>query len=275
MDPAVFYRANGKSAVHNQPTGDDEKLSALQAAVACPTGSIRTESHTNLSRTASDSFPLPATDNEGRVVKGVYFNGFASPHTFGALSWLILDGPVNIMVDCPRYSEFLAKRILDLAQPHGVSYLMLTHRDDVHDNDRWAKRLGARRIIHTSECSPSQRTSDCEIKLDNRDFPYEIGESFRIVHVPGHTRGSIALLHTPSQSLFSGDHIFGSKEGKLRASTTYCSYSWATQCDSIEALKDYPFIHLWPGHGTPHHFEDGNDRETSFVEAANQLRFLS
>lgn len=270
----MFHRADGQAAVYNQPTGEDEKFSAFQAAVACPTGSIRTEHRTDLSRTASDSFPVAATDNEGKALQGVYFNGFSSPHTFGALSWLILDAPVNIMVDCPRYSESLAKRILRMAQPDGVSFIMLTHRDDVFDNHRWAKRLGARRIIHASECSVSQHTADCEVQLDDDNFPYQIDKSFRIVHVPGHTRGSIALLHMPSQSLFSGDHIFGSNNGILTASTRYCSYSWTTLCDSVEALKEHPFIHLWPGHGRPYHFEDGNDRETCLTETANRLRAL-
>lgn len=275
LNPEVFHRANGQSAVHNQPTGEKEQLVALRAAVTCPTGSIRTENQTALSRAAADSFPLAATDHEGKAIEGVYFNGFTSQNTFGALSWLILDPTMNVMVDCPRYSEPLAKQILELAKPNGVSCIMLTHRDDVYDNHRWAERLGAKRIIHETECSASQHTDDCELQLNDDDLPYELSESFRILHVPGHSRGSIALLHPPSRSLFSGDHCWGTTDGGVRASPTYCSYSWSTQCDSIEALQDYPFIHLWPGHGRPQHFKDDKHRKTSLVEAATRLRLMS
>lgn len=272
MNPNVFHRANGKSAVYSQPQGGDEQLSAMQAAVACPTGSIRTEHRSALARTASESFPLIAKDTHGRDVPGVYFNGFTSPHTFGALSWLIIHPSANVLVDCPRFSESLAKRIIQLAQPHGISYIMLTHRDDVHDNHRWAERLQAKRIIHTSECSVRQHTDDCEIQLNDEDFPYKLSESLRIIHVPGHSRGSIALLDSSSQSLFAGDHIYASSGGQISASTRYCSYNWQIQCDSIEKLANLPFLHIWPGHGSPHHFIDDDDRAQSIVSAASELR---
>ena len=42
MAPEVFEHAEGQSAVHHQPTGEKERLHALQALLACPTASIGT-----------------------------------------------------------------------------------------------------------------------------------------------------------------------------------------------------------------------------------------
>ena len=42
MAPTIFHRDNHQSAVCHQPSTDLERLHALQALLACPTGSIGT-----------------------------------------------------------------------------------------------------------------------------------------------------------------------------------------------------------------------------------------
>lgn len=62
--------------------------------------------------------------------------------------------------------------------------------------------------------------SKCEIKLEG-EGPWQFPggeEELQIIHTPGHTYGHCVLLHKPSQSLFTGDHLAFSREppGQLR-----------------------------------------------------------
>lgn len=59
------------------------------------------------------------------------------------------------MVDAPRWNPLLAQRLRELG---GVSWIFLTHRDDVGDHALWAQHLGAQRVIHASEANRRQRT---------------------------------------------------------------------------------------------------------------------
>jgi len=68
------------------------------------------------------------------------------------------------------------------------------------------------------------------------------------VHVPGHTRGSIALLHRGY--LFTGDHVWATDEQDgLEAGRNVCWYSWPEQRRSMHKLARYAFAHVLPGHG--------------------------
>jgi len=66
--------------------------------------------------------------------------------------------------------------------------------------------------------------------------------------VPGHTRGSIVLLH--GDALFSGDHLWATDDQTaLEAGSEVCWYSWPEQLRSIAKLTEYRFTHVLPGHG--------------------------
>ena len=59
MAPEVYGRAGSKSFVHKQPEAS-QQAAALAAAVACPTGSIRTETPDPGMKAVLSSFPLPS-----------------------------------------------------------------------------------------------------------------------------------------------------------------------------------------------------------------------
>lgn len=61
----------------------------------------------------------------------------------------------NILVDVPRWSPALAKRIEQLG---GIRWIFLTHEDDVGDHEAWARHFGAERIIHHLEANSRQGT---------------------------------------------------------------------------------------------------------------------
>lgn len=215
-------------------------------------------------------------------VDDVYFNGYTAVENYGSASWLVLHrGPTKeesfaVMFDSPRYDPDLEAGIRRVAaQVGGVKYMVLSHKDDVAHHDAWAQKLGVPRIIHEKEVVEAQGTHKCEIMLSDEQLktPYKIVDGMELIHVPGHSVGSICLLHHPTKSLFTGDHlVYMPREGGLGSSTTYCSQSWSLQIANVRKLADLPFLHGWPGHLRHFHFRDENDRREGIEKA---VEFMS
>jgi glyoxylase-like metal-dependent hydrolase (beta-lactamase superfamily II)/ferredoxin len=238
--PAVFAQSSRSLAyVHHQPATPEERHRALMALVACPTASIGTESPAE-ARAAAVAFPEPI---EGEV----YYCGYASEHSYGASSYLIVRDGGNVLVDSPRAAEPLMKRIESMG---GVRWMFLTHADDVADHHRWHERFGCERVLHEADVSTSTR--DVERKLQGTE-PARIDHDLLAVPVPGHTRGSAVLLYRET-FLFTGDHLWYSLHHRgLHASRGVCWYSWPEQLQSLRRLLDLRFEWVLPGHGRRHH----------------------
>lgn len=231
--PAVFARSGGaaQSFVTRQPGRGDEHR-ALMALVTCPTSSIGTRTKHD-ARAAARAFPEPVVDN-------VLFCGYASSASYGASSYLIRRPDGNVLVDSPRFAKVLVDRIAALG---GVRFLVLTHQDDVADHAKLRERFGCERVIHRADVRST--THDCERIIDGDT---DLADDLRLIHVPGHTRGSIVLLH--GTILFSGDHVWGTHDQTgLAARRDVCWYSWSEQLRSIAKLADHHFTHVLPGHG--------------------------
>lgn len=263
----------------SQPFSVETRTHALRAVLACPTASICTESPM-LTLQAAESFPLPVTGTLSPTpVPDVFYNGFTSRESFGCASWLLIHrgrNPYAIMFDCPRFYRPLADAINKTAEAvGGVKYIVLSHKDDTAWHAEWAAALRAKRVIHSEECTESQGTDECEVKLSSSDFPYKLADGAELLHMPGHSVGSITMLHRPSESLFTGDHIaYFPRLHNLAASTMYCTHSWKLQIESVERLKDVPFLHGWPGHRRHFHFTDEQQRRRKIEEAVEFMRGL-
>jgi glyoxylase-like metal-dependent hydrolase (beta-lactamase superfamily II)/ferredoxin len=232
--PATFARADAvdQSIVEAQPHDDAERERALMALVACPTSSIGTV-HKLRVRQAARRFPEP-------IGEGVYYCGFASPDSYGASSYLIVRPQGNVLVDSPRATPVLFERLRALG---GVKLQFLTHRDDVADHARFHEQLGCERILHRADVTTGTRAVE---RLLDGDAPIAIDDDLTVIPVPGHTRGSAALLWR--NQLFTGDHLWADEAGRLSAGRDVCWYSWPTQTHSMEKLLEVDFIHVLPGH---------------------------
>ncbi|HEY0483966.1 MAG TPA: MBL fold metallo-hydrolase [Kofleriaceae bacterium] len=234
--PDVFARDDraAQSFVAAQPSPAGRHR-ALMALVTCPTSSIGTrgtQTRHDL-RAAARAFPEP-------VFGDVAFCGYASAASYGAASYLIRRPDGNVLVDSPRFAAILADRIAALG---GVRYLVLTHQDDVADHARFRARFGCERVIHRADVHGDTRA--CERIIDGDT---ELAPDLQLLHVPGHTRGSIALLH--GDVLFTGDHLWATDDQTgLEAGRDVCWYSWSEQRASIARLAAYSFRHVLPGHG--------------------------
>ena len=243
--PATFARDDdvGQSIVKLQPKGEVERRRAAMALVACPTSSIGAEGLDV--KSASRAFPDPITP-EGESPSDVYFCGYASESSYGAQSWLIRRDDGNVLVDSPRAAKPLIERIRALG---GVRFMVLTHRDDVADHRVFHETFGCERILHRRDVTSDTR--DVERIVDGDDETKLAGDLV-LVPVPGHTAGSVALVHRGTH-LFSGDHLWGDEEAPgLHASRSVCWYSWREQRRSMQKLLAYDFSWVLPGHGRPH-----------------------
>ncbi|MEL7505383.1 MAG: MBL fold metallo-hydrolase [Cyanobacteria bacterium J06554_6] len=245
MAPHIYRREAGLSAVHHQPATDQERQDALQALLSCPTASIGTvETPTDI-RTIQARMPLRVTD-------GVYHCGYHSEKSFGAASYLIQRPDGNVLVDSPRFTPPLVKRLEALG---GIRYLYLTHRDDVADHQQFHDRFGCERILHSDDISADTQSVE---HILTGTAPVPLADDLLIIPVPGHTQGHTVLLYD-NRILFSGDHLAWSETLQhLFAFRRACWYSWERQIESMQQLAKYAFEWVLPGHGHRYHA----DRDT-------------
>lgn len=102
----------------------------------------------------------------------------------------------------------------------------------------WPMRV-VYRILGFQPASP-------DILLEHGDI---IGR-FRVLHVPGHTPGSIALRRDDGV-LFSGDALQADAHGRLHPPALRLAYDARKAALSAENLQALGFTALLPGHGTP------------------------
>jgi glyoxylase-like metal-dependent hydrolase (beta-lactamase superfamily II)/ferredoxin len=232
--PDLFVARRGRSIVARQPAGDAD-LGAWLAAQACPTTSIGTAS-----RRPRPGRLYPREVEDG---SGVFDLGYCSEDSFGASAWFVQRPAGNVLVDSPRFTEALAGPIAGLG---GIDHVVLTHRDDVADADRWAARFGALVWIHEDDRPAAPFATDLLRGLGDT----VIQPGLVAVPTPGHTKGSVVFL-LDDRWLFTGDSLAWSQErSDLTAFRGACWWSWSEQVDSLERLAAaHRFAVVLPGHG--------------------------
>jgi glyoxylase-like metal-dependent hydrolase (beta-lactamase superfamily II)/ferredoxin len=233
--PETFVRSRrlGQSIVAAQPDGGDRGKRALMAVIACPTASIGCTPKRGLDD-AIASFPERLEDD-------VYYCGWHAKESYGAASYLVVRSRGNVLVDSPRASAPLDRR---LEAWGGVRTMVLSHRDDIADHAAFARRFGCERVMHAADAG----ALPVERRITGFD-PVVLDEELTIIPVPGHTRGSVALLYR-DKFLFTGDHLWWDEDdGRLDMGRDVCWYSWTDQLRSLERLRDFRFQWVLPGHG--------------------------
>ncbi|OCQ99450.1 MBL fold metallo-hydrolase [Nostoc sp. MBR 210] len=240
MSPEVFSRVDEQSAVYHQPSNEAERLTALQALLACPTSSIGTVDKPKDIKDTQETLPILVAEN-------VYHCGYHSEKSYGAASYFIKLETGNILVDSPRFTPPLVKQLEEMG---GIRYMYLTHQDDVADHQKYAEHFECDRILHADDISANTR--NVEIQLTGLE-PFALTSDILIIPVPGHTKGHTVLLYK-NQFLFTGDHLAWSEtRHQLAAFRDHCWYSWSEQIKSMRNLANYTFEWILPGHGRRFH----------------------
>jgi glyoxylase-like metal-dependent hydrolase (beta-lactamase superfamily II)/ferredoxin len=255
--PETFARSSRleQSFVAAQPEGAGAEHRALMALVACPTASIGASPKRALDA-AVRAFPE-------RLDEDVYYCGWHAEASYGASSYLIVRPAGNVLVDSPRAARPLFERIEALG---GVRTMVLSHRDDVADHAAFAERFGCERVIHADDAG----TLPVERRIAGTDR-VALDDDLTLIPVPGHTRGSVALLYR-DRFLFTGDHLWWDEEDKrLDMGRNVCWYSWPEQLRSLERLRDVRFDWVLPGHGHRFHARSADAMRAALDEAIARL----
>ena len=235
LAPTSFEEVGDFSAVTSQPTDGGAVHQAYQALLACPVGSIGTEqSEPVRMQEAMASFPLHLED-------GVYYCGFNSEKSFGANSFFLEHPDGNWLIDSPRYLKHLVEAF---EQKGGLSYIFLTHKDDVAEVEKYAAHFGAKRIIHRADL---EAAPGAEWIIEDVDSS-QVLPQFQIIPVPGHTAGSMALLYK-NRFLFTGDHLWWDSKQQMLRAPSQLVWRKRVLLDSLQKLLDYRFEWVLAGHG--------------------------
>ena len=158
------------------------------------------------------------------------------------------NSPTCVVID-PGYEP---DTILDEAKKLGkeITAVLLTHGhfDHVGGVRELAAETGCPVYLHEAELSmPPQMTAGPLFYTNTYgegDFVEAAGLSFKVLHTPGHTPGSICLLC--ENAMFSGDTLFWGSCGR----TDLPGGSWATIRKSLLRLADLSGDYdVYPGHG--------------------------
>src|SRR6267154_1947827 len=118
--PAVFGEAAETSFVKAQPGSSADRRNALQALLACPTGSIGCLGDDDV-KAAMKDFPLV-------IEEPVFYCGYNSPKSYGGNSYFVRHPAGNWLIDSPKFLPRLARHFHALG---GIANIFLTHSDDV------------------------------------------------------------------------------------------------------------------------------------------------
>lgn len=160
------------------------------------------------------------------------------------------------------------RSITDFVRQEGllVDYIVLTHGhfDHVDYIDKYVATFrNAKILCHVDELKvlldPEANLSPYIGKSKSYNYPYEtlkdgdeisIGEkdkiSFKIIHTPGHTPGSMCLLCEKDKVMITGDTLFKGSYGRI-------DFKYGSRMDMYASLRRLlnldPEITFHPGHG--------------------------
>ena len=158
------------------------------------------------------------------------------------------NSPTCLVID-PGYEP---DTILDEAKKLGkeITAVLLTHGhfDHVGGVKELAAETGCPVYLHEAELSMPPQMTAGPLSYTNTygegDFVEAAGLSFKVLHTPGHTPGSVCLLC--ENAMFSGDTLFWGSCGR----TDLPGGNWNTIRKSLSRLASFE-TNYWvrPGHG--------------------------
>jgi hydroxyacylglutathione hydrolase len=194
----------------------------------------------------------------------------------GANAYLVIGGEGMLVIDTgmpgnarriAAYVEGLGKNLANMR------FIILTHADIDHSGSaaELKRMTGAKLAIHADD-APILRGQESPktirgplgfiAKLAMRLLPFRPAdpdviltgdseiEGFRIIHVPGHTNGSICI-YKPGEVIFVGDALRSDSRGNPKPPSRISSLDDAKARASLVTISALDFDTLLPGHGAP------------------------
>lgn len=196
--------------------------------------------------------------------------------------YLIVDDTLTLVDSgLPLPTNGILKYIRSIGrQPDELKRILITHShpDHVGGTLSLVRKTGAEIIAHRSETKRDSGntlslgytgafgSAPISIPLIGRtvvNMTVADGDTLsphggiRVIHTPGHTRGSVCFLLEESKILFTGDTIFS--DGKhISRSVQFPGYDRDSYIRSLKRLSEFEFEGVFGGHGMPL-LRDGSD----------------
>jgi len=193
-----------------------------------------------------------------RICKGICtFGGTGSSSNI-----YLIDG--ELLVDTGLESSF--NEIFDEMKCEGVDFKKIKfivnthgHYDHASANENFRKVTNAKVCAHKNEAekiekgsgscyeffSYSPELSEVDVPLENETELKTRNHTFKVIHTPGHTSGSICLYEPEKKILITGDTLFEDSFGRTDLPTG----SRKELLDSLNKLQGLEVKLLLPGHG--------------------------
>lgn len=151
-----------------------------------------------------------------------------------------------LLFDIPTYSDGVKEFILSFNKP--VSAILSHGSCGIEDGTKWQEAINLKVYAHREdENHPWIRMKPDVLFTTVPEF----GEHVKVIHTPGHSAGSICVLDTSTKSLFTGDTIYGDKNGNIRDITKERQSYYENIEDRIQSCKsllNYDFENVYPFH---------------------------
>lgn len=173
-------------------------------------------------------------------IRNQYFYG-AKVHTY----LLELSDKV-LLFDIPVYTDDLKEFILSFNKP---PYAIISHGScGIEDGTIWQKKIGLKVYAHKKdEDHPWIKMKPDVLFTEMPNFD----KTIQVIHVPGHSEGSICVLESNSKSLFIGDTFYGNSEGQIKDFTKESQSDYENLEERIKSCKkllNYEFHNVYPFH---------------------------
>lgn len=129
---------------------------------------------------------------------------------------------LSAVIDPGEYNSALEEKIKN----KNIKYIMLTHGhyDHILGVYDLKKATGAKVIIHSLDAKcledeyeslsgisffpGAQKPLKADVLVSDGDVIKLGGTTFKVMHTPGHTRGSVCFIDSENRNIFSGDTLF-------------------------------------------------------------------
>lgn len=206
----------------------------------------------------------------------------------------LIDGPEVTLIDTgmPRKTKKILRYISNNLQrtPSDLKTILLTHCDIDHIGNarelrsitganiaahlQDAEIIDGKKIRSTPQSGMGILFRFLGLFLQVKPFPVDkkIDEGntiagLTVLHMPGHTLGSIALYDSKRKVLFVGD-MLGCKNGVIQGPSKSVTMDMKQAYKSIEKLKNLDFTVMLSGHGEPL----TSNASTKVAEFINQIK---
>lgn len=188
----------------------------------------------------------------------------------------LITEPELVLIDTglPHHARRILAYLTEILrrEPSDLRMIFLTHShfDHTGNAEELRRRTHARIAAHVVEADviegvvPPPRPKSLLIRtfaplVRVRPFPVDVklsdGQAIAgctVLHTPGHTPGSICILHPSSGALFCGD-VLRTPHGTIQGPKETFSADYRQACDSVRRIAELEFEALLSGHGKPVH----------------------